>query len=66
MEYPEKSVKKLSNVNAKRFLANEYIGGEHIELKIDKDIEMLTECADGGDPTSLLYARQNIFLKAKL
>ena len=51
MEYLEKSV-RLSNVNAKRFLANEHISGEHIEQKIDKGIEMLIECADGGDPLS--------------
>lgn len=51
MDFLEKAV-RLGNLNAKRFLALEYINGEHIEQDIDKGIEMLTECADGGDPLS--------------
>jgi hypothetical protein len=51
MDCLEKAV-RLGNLNAKRFLALEYISGEHIEQDIDKGIEMLTECADGGDPLS--------------
>ena len=51
MDCLEKAV-RLGNLNAKRFLALEYINGEHIEQDIDKGIEMLTECADGGDPLS--------------
>ena len=51
MDFLEKAV-RLGNLNAKRFLALEYISGEHIEQDIDKGIEMLTECADGGDTLS--------------
>ncbi len=51
MDFLEKAV-RLGNLNAKRFLALEYISGEHIEQDIDKGIEMLTECAVGGDPLS--------------
>ena len=51
MDCLEKAV-RLGNLNAKRFLALEYISGEHIEQDIDKGIEMLTECAVGGDPLS--------------
>ncbi|WP_243113174.1 MobP3 family relaxase [Ruminococcus sp. Marseille-P6503] len=51
MDCLEKAV-RLGNLNAKRFLALEYISGEHIEQDIDKGIEMLTECADFSDPLS--------------
>ena len=51
MDFLEKAV-RLGNLNAKRFLALEYISGEHIEQDIDKGIEMLTECADFSDPFS--------------
>ena len=51
MDCLEKAV-RLGNLNAKRFLALEYISGEHIEQDIDKGIEMLTECAVGGDTLS--------------
>ena len=44
----EKAV-KLKNSNAKRFLALEYISGEHLEQDIEKGIALLTECADSGD-----------------
>lgn len=40
------------NVNAKRYLALEYISGEHIEQDIDKGISMLMELADNGDLVS--------------
>ena len=40
------------NVNAKRYLAGEYISGEHLEQDIDKGIEMLTELAGSGDALS--------------
>ncbi|MEF2680418.1 MAG: MobP3 family relaxase [Oscillospiraceae bacterium] len=51
MDCLEKAI-RLGNLNAKRFLALEYISGEHIEQDIDKGIEMLTECADFSDPLS--------------
>lgn len=40
------------NVNAKRYLAGEYISGEHLEQDIDKGIDMLSELADSGDALS--------------
>ena len=40
------------NVNAKRYLAGEYISGEHLEQDIDKGIDMLTDLADSGDALS--------------
>jgi hypothetical protein len=39
----------LENKNVKRFLALEYISGEHLEHDIDKGLAMLVECADNGD-----------------
>ena len=40
------------NVNAKRYLAGEYISGEHLEQDMDKGIDMLTDLADSGDALS--------------
>ena len=61
MDCLEKAI-RLGNLNAKRFLALEYISGEHIEQDIDKGIEMLTECADFSDPLSCFLLGRIYFL----
>lgn len=53
------------NVNAKRYLALEYISGEHIEQDIDKGIYMLTELADCGDALSA-YKLGKIFFDGEI
>ena len=53
------------NVNAKRYLALEYISGEHIEQDIDKGISMLTELAYCGDALSA-YKLGKIFFDGEI
>ena len=60
----EKAV-KLKNSNAKRFLALEYISGEHLEQDIEKGIALLTECADSGDVIAC-YRLGKIYLQGEI
>ena len=60
----EKAV-KLKNINAKRFLALEYISGEHLEQDIEKGIALLTECADSGDVIAS-YRLGKIYLQGEI
>ena len=50
------------NINAERYLAREYISGEHLEQDIDKGIEMLTKLADDGDALSA-YQLGKIYMR---
>ena len=50
------------NINAERYLAREYISGEHLEQDIDKGIEMLTKLAADGDALSA-YQLGKIYMK---
>lgn len=56
---------ELNNTNAKRTLALEYISGKHLELDIEKGLEMLTECADSGDTLSC-YKLGKIYFKGEI
>ena len=56
---------ELNNTNAKRTLALEYISGKHLELDIEKGLEMLTECADRGDTLSC-YKLGKIYFKGEI
>ena len=60
----EKAV-KLKNSNAKRFLALEYISGEHLEQDFEKGIALLTECADSGDVIAS-YRLGKIYLQGEI
>ena len=60
----EKAV-KLKNINAKRFLALEYISGEHLEQDFEKGIALLTECADSGDVIAS-YRLGKIYLQGEI
>ena len=56
------------NINAERYLARDYISGEHLRQDIDKGIEMLTKLADDGDTLSAyqlgkIYMRDEIVYK---
>ena len=53
------------NINAKRYLAGEYITGEYLEQDIGKGIEMLTELADGGDVLSA-YRLGKIYMSGEV
>ena len=53
------------NINSKRFLSLEYISGEHLEQYIEKGLDMLTECADGGD-TFACYKLGRIYFKGEI
>ena len=50
------------NINAERYLAREYVFGEHLEQDIDKGIEMLTKLAADGDALSA-YQLGKIYMK---
>ena len=56
---------ELNNINAKRTLALEYISGKHLELDIEKGLEMLTVCADRGDTLSC-YKLGKIYFKGEI
>ncbi|WP_337484832.1 tetratricopeptide repeat protein, partial [Porcipelethomonas sp.] len=56
---------EMNNTNAKRTLALEYISGKHLELDIEKGLEMLTECADSGDTLSC-YKLGKIYFKGEI
>lgn len=53
------------NINAKRYLAGEYISGEHLDQDIDKGIEMLKELADSGDTLSA-YKLGKIYMSGEV
>jgi len=64
IEYFKRSA-ELNNINAKRTLALEYLSGKHLELDIEKGLEMLTVCADSGDTLSC-YKLGKIYFKGEI
>ena len=53
------------NMNAKRYIALEYISGKHLSQDIEKGLEMLTDMANSGDGMSS-YSLGKIYLTGEI